>query len=112
MGVDKKGLKHCTHPEVMNDLVDRLADVAYHISMQMQKFIDSEFPFEKRRLKHNGKKVTGNLCREMDNLTGERTTLEYFAKFGRISRETPQTVWWDGMEKLTKKYSKMYQMWL
>jgi hypothetical protein len=90
--VEKKGLRHCTHPEIMNDLVDRLTDVAHHRSIQLQNFIESDFPFEKLRLKHNGKKVTGNLCREMDNLTGERNALKYFAESGRISRENFQTV--------------------
>ena len=55
----------------MTDLVDRLADIPYHISIQLQNFIGSNFPFEKFRLKPNGKKVTGNLCREMDILTEE-----------------------------------------
>ena len=68
---EKKGLKYCTHPKLMNDMVDRLTDVANHRSIQLQNFIDSNFPFEKLSLKHNGKKVTGNLRREMYNLTGE-----------------------------------------
>jgi hypothetical protein len=110
--VEKKGLRHCTHPEIMNDLLDRLADVAHHRSSQLQNFIESDFPFEKLRLKHNGKKVTGNLCREMDNLTEERNALKYFAESDRISRENFQTVWWDGMENLMKSYPKMYRVWL
>ena len=76
----------------MNDLVDRLVDVAFYRSIQLQNSIDSVILFEKLQLKHNGTKFTGKLCREMDNLTGERTTLEYFAKSGRISGENFKTV--------------------
>ena len=63
-------------------------------------------------MKHNGKKVTGNLRREMDNLTRKQTALKYSAESGRISRENFQTVWWDGMENLAKSYPKMYLVWL
>ena len=31
--VEKKELKHCTHPEIMNELEDRLADVTYYRSI-------------------------------------------------------------------------------
>ena len=55
----------------MNDLVGRLADAAFHRASQLQNVIDSNFPFEKIQVKHKGKEVTGNLCREIDNLTGE-----------------------------------------
>jgi predicted RNA-binding Zn-ribbon protein involved in translation (DUF1610 family) len=96
----------------MNDLVDKLADFAFHRAIRLQNFIDSDFPFEKLRLKHKGKKITGNLCREIDNLTGERTAKKYFAKTGRISRENFHAVWWDGMEHLMKSYPKMYRVWL
>ena len=43
----KKELGHCTHLEIMNELVDRLADVAFHRVNQLQNCIDSNFPFEK-----------------------------------------------------------------
>ena len=82
------------------------------LPIQLQNFIDSDYPFDKLRVKHNGKKVTGNLRREMDNLTGEQTALKYFAKSDRISRENFQTVWWDGMENLVKSYRQVYQVWL
>ena len=77
----------------MNDMVDRLEAVAYQRSIQLQNFINFHFPSEMLQLKHNGEKVIGNLCREMDNLTGEQTTLRYFAKSDKISRENFQTGW-------------------
>ena len=86
----------------MNDLVDRLADVTFYRVIQLQNFIDRNFTFEKLGVKHNEKKITGNLHREMDNLTGEQTALKYFAESGRISRENSKTFWWDGMEHLMK----------
>ena len=61
--VEKKGLKHCTHPEITNGLVDRLADLAYHRSIQLQNSIDSNFPFEKLQLKPNEKSHRGSLQR-------------------------------------------------
>ena len=96
----------------MNDLVDKLANAAYHRAIRLQNFIDSDFPFKKQRVKRNGKKITGNLRREIDNLTGERTAQRYLAKSGRISRENFNNVWWDGMEHLMKSYPKMYGVWL
>ena len=54
----------------------------------MFRIIDSDFTFETLRLKYSGKKVTGNPHREMDNLIGERTTLEHFCK-----------IWWDQQRK-------------
>ena len=86
----KRELRHCTHPKVMIHMVYRVKDVAYHRFIQLQNFIDSDFPSEKLRLRHNGKEVTGNLCREMDNLAGEQTALKYFAESGRIVRENFQ----------------------
>ena len=96
----------------MNDLVNRLEDVAYHRSIQLQHFIDSDFPSEKLRLKRNRKKVTSNLLRELNKLTVEQTAMKYFAESGRLSRENFKIVLWDGMERFTKSYPKMYQVWL
>jgi hypothetical protein len=98
--------RNCTHPEIMYDLVERLAEVAFHRATQLHNFIDSDCLFKKLQIKHN--KKTGNLCREMNNLTGEGTALKYFAKSCRISRENFQIVWWDGMEHLMKSYPNMY----
>ena len=76
--VEKKGLRNCTHPERMNDLVNKLTDVVFHRTIQLQNFIDGKFPFEKLQVKHKGEKITGNLCRETNNLTGERSAKRYF----------------------------------
>ena len=82
----------------MNDLVDKLADVVFHRATQLRYFIASDFSFEKIQIKHNGKKLTGNICREIDNLIGERIAIIYFAKSGRISRENFQKVWLNEMK--------------
>ena len=54
----------------MNDLVDKLVDIVFHRAIELLNFIDGEFPFEKILVKYKGNKMTGNLCREIDNLTG------------------------------------------
>ena len=94
----------------MNDLVDRLADIALRRAMRSQAFIESKFSFEKLRIKYDGRKITRNLRREIDNLTGERTARRYFAKTGKVSREDSPKIWWDGMEHLMKSYPKMYRV--
>ena len=96
----------------INDLVDRLADVTFHRAIKLHNFFASDFHFEKIQVKQHRKKITSNLCREMDNHTGEQTSLKNFAKSGIISRENFQTVWWDVMENLIKRYRKIYQVWL
>ena len=77
--VEKKGLRNWTYPETMNNLVDELADVAFHRAIQLQNFIDSDSPFEKFWVEHKGKKIIGNLRRDIDTLTRERTAKKYFA---------------------------------
>ena len=110
--VKKKGLKNCTHPEIMNNLVNKFACFEFHRALQLQNFIESDFPFEKLKIKHNQKKITGNICREIDNLTEEQTAMKYIAESSRISRENFQKVWWNGMENLMRSYPRMYQVWL
>ena len=53
-----------------------------------------------------GKKLTGNLRREIDNRKGESTAQKYFAKKGMIRDEDFSLIWWDGMEQLMRAYPK------
>ena len=85
--VNNKGLRTCAHPATINDLVDNLTDFAFHRATQLHNFIDIDFPFEKLLIKHHGKKITGNICRETSNLTGEQSAVQCFETSGRISRE-------------------------
>ena len=110
--VKRKGLRKCTVPEIMNDLADNLAGTTLTHAIEAQEFIHSEFPFEKLKVRYNGKKLTGNLRREIDNVRGEQTARTYFAKKGIVSEQNFGRVWWDGMEKLMKSYPKMYRVWL
>ena len=80
--------------------------------IQLQNFIESDIPFEKLKIKNNQKKIISNLCREIDNLTEEQTAMKYIAESSRISRESFQKVWWNGMENLMRSYPRMYQVWL
>ena len=105
-----KGLRNCTHSNIMNDIVDKLANFAFDRAVQLQNAIDPDFPCEKLRVKQNRKKINGNICREIDNLIGERTAKRNFAKSDRISRENFQKVWWDGMYNLIKSYPQMSWM--
>ena len=47
---EKKGLRSCSHLEIMNDLVDRLVDVALRRAMQSQAFIERFFSSGKLRV--------------------------------------------------------------
>ena len=44
--VKNKGKKNCMEPELMNDFVDKLADLEYHRAMMNQNFVSMDFPFE------------------------------------------------------------------
>ena len=68
--VKKKGLHNYTEPEIMNDFVDKLAGMEYHRAVASCEFISTEFLFEKLRVKTHGKKITGNLRRMLDNMSG------------------------------------------
>ena len=110
--LQKKGLPNCTPPEIMNNLVHRLADAEFHCSLSTNRFIENEFPFERFWVWIGGKKITGSLRQEIDNLTGNQVACEYLAKSGWISTDNFPKVWWDGMETLMKSYPKMYRVWL
>ena len=47
----------CTHPEIMNDLVERSAEVAFHRATQLYNFIGSDYIFKKLQIKHNKTKL-------------------------------------------------------
>ena len=110
--VEKKGIKNYTYPEIMNDLADELAGFILQRSIDTQNFIQNEFPFAKLRVMAGGKKLSGNLRREIDNRKGESTTQKYFAKKGMVRDEDFSLIWWDGMEQLMRAYPKMYRVWL
>ena len=109
--VKKKGLHNCTEPEIMNDFVDKLAGMEYHRAVASCKFIGTEFPFEKLRVKTHGKKITGNLRRELDNLSGGHIARRYLEEKGKVRSNDFPCVWWDGMEALMRSYPKMYRVW-
>ena len=56
----------------MNDLVEKLTDFEFHRAIQLQNFIDSDVPFDTLQVKCSKKKINGNLCRQNNNLTGEK----------------------------------------
>ena len=108
--VKKKGRKNCTEPELMNNVVDKLADLEYHRAMMNEDCVDAEFPFEKLKVRSKGKKLTGNLRGALDNLHGERTARTYLDSKGIVKSEDFPCVWWDGMEEVMKGYPKMYRV--
>ena len=110
--VEKKGIQNCTPPEIMNDIVDDLADREFFRSLAQNDFIKSEFPFERLRVRSYGTKITGNLRKELDNISGEYLARRHFQATGKICEEDFPKVWWDGMDYLMKGYPKMYRVWL
>ena len=55
----KRRDKKCTEPELMNDLVDNMADNELHRAIREDAFVHANFPFEKLRVKSNEEKLTG-----------------------------------------------------
>ena len=80
--------------------------------MSTHRFIQSKFPFEKLKVRCRGRKLTGNLRKEIHNMKGEHTARRYFAKKGIVGEDDFERIWWDGMKKLTKLYPIMYRVWL
>ena len=61
-------------------IISTNALLLFGFDMQSQAFIESNFQFEELQVRSDGRKITDNLRREIDNLTGERTARRYLAK--------------------------------
>ena len=109
--VKKKGRKNCTVPEIMNDVVDTMSDVELHRALREEDFVNTDFPFEKLKVRSNREKMTGNLRRALDNLQGERTAKKRFDSKDILKSDNFSCIWWDEMEDLMKGYPKMYRVW-
>ena len=73
-------------------------------------YTSSLFPFEQVRIYAGEMKVTGSLRKAFEQHWGSQAARDFFHEQGIISRGDFNLIWWDGMERVMRYYSKMFRV--
>jgi len=98
----------CSLKERVNQKVDRLCRAALIDGVSSGEFIESIFPFEQVRVYAGDTKVTGSLRSAFERHWGFHAAREHYHNLGLIARGDFNLVWWDGMERVMRYYTKMF----
>jgi ribonuclease HI len=110
--VDRKGRRHSSLPERLNDQADRLAKAALLSAIAGGHVMTGDFPFEVVKLEISGKRVRGSPRLALDADWGYRYARKLFHEKDIVCREDFHLVWWEGMAETMSRYPKMYRVWM
>jgi hypothetical protein len=110
--VERKGRRHSSLPERLNDQADKLAKTALLSAIAGGHVITGDFPFEVVKIKISGKRVCGSPRQALESDWGYRSARELFHDKDILCKDDFHLVWWDGLADTMARYPKMYRVWM
>ncbi len=101
--VERKGRRHSSLPERLNDQGDKLTKRALVHAIAIRHVMRGDFPFEVVKFKLLGQQMCGSPRQALE--AGWRCR-------DIIRREDFHLVWWEGLGTAMAQYRKMYWVWL
>ena len=110
--VERKGRRHSSLPERLNDQADRLAKTALLSAIAGGHVMTGNFPFEVVKIEISGKRVCGSPRQALEADWGYRSARKLFHDKDILCKDDFHLVWWDGLADAMARYPKMYRVWL
>jgi len=105
-----KKLSKCMMTELMNIIVDDLAQRALRHSYSSGKFFDGIYPNEDFIITMRGVKTTGPICNALEWYWGRTEAQRFFHLKNIVYSQNFDLIWWDGVSKAMASYDKMFRI--
>jgi hypothetical protein len=110
--VEQKGWHNCTLSEHLNHQANILAKGSLLAGLHGTRVIEGDFPFAPVHFKLSDVRVCGSPRLALEADWGYHTAKSLFDKKGLVRAANFHLLWWDGVRRAMKGYSKMYRVWL
>ena len=105
-----KPLRECTQTELMNIIVDDLAQRSLRHSCSSGEFFDGIYPNEDFAIYTRGAKVTGPIRDALEQHWGRTEAKRFFSFKHIVESHHFDLIWWDGVGKAMASYPKMFRI--
>ena len=105
-----KPLSDCTQTELMNIIVDDLAQSSLRETCSSEKFFDGIYPNEDFVIIMRGAKITGPIREALEQHWGRTEATRFFDFKHIVDSHNFDLIWWDGVGKAMASYPKMFRI--